>query len=70
MQLTYPELCLYLKNFTRDVSTYMQLSDVVIGKPGPGVVSEALVSGRPMILYNEGRSRCRCPRHFKLAVSI
>ncbi|KAJ8902752.1 hypothetical protein NDN08_006072 [Rhodosorus marinus] len=54
LKLKYPELCLYLKNFTRDVSTYMQLSDVVVGKPGPGAISEALVSRRPVIMLVEG----------------
>uniref|UniRef100_A0A7S3A3M6 Monogalactosyldiacylglycerol synthase n=1 Tax=Rhodosorus marinus TaxID=101924 RepID=A0A7S3A3M6_9RHOD len=54
LKLKYPELCLYLKNFTRDVSTYMQLSDVVVGKPGPGAISEALVSRRPVIMLAEG----------------
>mmetsp|Transcript_43461 Transcript_43461/g.170012 ORF Transcript_43461/g.170012 Transcript_43461/m.170012 type:complete len:128 (+) Transcript_43461:1165-1548(+) len=32
----------------------MQLSDVVVGKPGPGAISEALVSRRPVIMLAEG----------------
>mmetsp|Transcript_1493 Transcript_1493/g.4538 ORF Transcript_1493/g.4538 Transcript_1493/m.4538 type:complete len:408 (+) Transcript_1493:208-1431(+) len=36
--------------FTKKVSMYMQICDVVVGKPGPGVVSEALVLRKPIIL--------------------
>lgn len=41
---------LFITGFTDDVPLFMQLADVVIGKPGPGVVSEALVSGTPSVL--------------------
>jgi Glycosyltransferase family 28 C-terminal domain/Monogalactosyldiacylglycerol (MGDG) synthase len=36
--------------FTTDVAWHMRLSDVFIGKPGPGSVSEALASGLPVIV--------------------
>jgi hypothetical protein len=36
--------------FTRDVPYYMRLADFFIGKPGPGTISEALVSGLPVIV--------------------
>eukprot|EP00160_Parvularia_atlantis_P014762 Unigene3858_Nuclearia_a/m.11761 Unigene3858_Nuclearia_a/g.11761 ORF Unigene3858_Nuclearia_a/g.11761 Unigene3858_Nuclearia_a/m.11761 type:complete len:730 (-) Unigene3858_Nuclearia_a:54-2243(-) len=39
-----------LIGFTDQVAYYMRLSDVLVGKPGPGVVSEALVSGLPVIV--------------------
>jgi len=36
--------------FTDKIPLFMQMSNVVVGKPGPGVVSEALVSSDPLIL--------------------
>lgn len=41
---------LFVTGFTNQIPLFMQLSDVLIGKPGPGVVSEAFVSGLPCIL--------------------
>lgn len=40
----------HIAGFTRDIPALMQLSDVMIGKPGPGVVSEAFVSRLPVLL--------------------
>lgn len=41
---------LFVTGFTTEIPTFMQVSDVLVGKPGPGVVSEALVSGLPCVL--------------------
>lgn len=41
---------LFVTGFTTDIPTLMQVSDILVGKPGPGVVSEALVSGLPCVL--------------------
>lgn len=40
----------HIVGFTDQVPYYMQLADFFIGKPGPNSVSEALVSGLPVIL--------------------
>lgn len=40
----------HIAGFTRNIPTLMQLADVMIGKPGPGVVSEAFVSRLPLLL--------------------
>lgn len=42
--------CVHIVGFSRDIPGLMQLSDVMIGKPGPGVVSEAFVSCVPVLL--------------------
>lgn len=39
-----------VEGFTRDVPHFMRLADFFIGKPGPGTISEALVSGLPVIV--------------------
>ena len=36
--------------FTSQISYYMQLSDLFVGKPGPGSISEALQQGLPVIV--------------------
>lgn len=41
---------LFFTGFTTEIPLFMQLSDVLVGKPGPGVASEAFVSGLPSIL--------------------
>lgn len=46
----FPEHPLHVTAFTDDIPRYMQLADVLIGKPGPGVVSEAFVSSLPCVL--------------------
>ena len=51
-QLTTMELpfgC-HVEGFTQDVPYFMQLADFFVGKPGPGAISEALVSGLPVIV--------------------
>jgi hypothetical protein len=40
----------YVEGFTQNVPYFMQLADFFIGKPGPGTISEALVSGLPVIV--------------------
>lgn len=40
----------YVEGFTTEVPTYMLLSDFLIGKPGPGCVSEAIAMGLPVIV--------------------
>lgn len=40
----------HVVGYSRDIPALMQLSDMMIGKPGPGVVSEAFVSGVPVLL--------------------
>jgi 1,2-diacylglycerol 3-beta-galactosyltransferase len=38
-----------IEGFTTNVPYYMQLADFLIGKPGPGSISEALAMGLPVI---------------------
>jgi 1,2-diacylglycerol 3-beta-galactosyltransferase len=40
----------HVEGFTTRVPYYMRLSDFLIGKPGPGSISEALVMGLPVIV--------------------
>lgn len=37
-----------------NVADYMRLADIVIGKPGPGTISEAVHLGRPIIVEGNG----------------
>lgn len=39
----------FITTFTEEIPYYMQLSDFLIGKPGPGSLSEALVMNLPVI---------------------
>lgn len=41
---------MYVEGFTKDIPLYMHLSDLFIGKPGPGSISEALHMGLPVIV--------------------
>lgn len=43
-------LRLHVTGFTREVPTLMRAADVLVGKPGPGVISEALVVGLPVVM--------------------
>ncbi|MFZ0680161.1 glycosyltransferase, partial [Candidatus Binatus sp.] len=47
MELTYPFHCV---GFTQEIPYFMKLADFFIGKPGPGSISEALVTGLPLIV--------------------
>ena len=40
----------YIEGFSRDVASIMDLSDFMIGKPGPGSISEAMARGLPVIV--------------------
>jgi 1,2-diacylglycerol 3-beta-galactosyltransferase len=46
----------HVAGFTRDVPRYMRAADFVIGKPGPGLISEALVMGLPLIVERNART--------------
>ena len=39
----------FVEGFTREIPMYMKLSDWMIGKPGPGSISEAVAMGLPVI---------------------
>jgi hypothetical protein len=41
---------MFVEGFTRDVPHYMEIADFLIGKPGPGSISEALTKGLPVIV--------------------
>jgi UDP-N-acetylglucosamine:LPS N-acetylglucosamine transferase len=47
MRLPFPH---YIEGFTREVPYFMRIADYFVGKPGPGSISEALVSGLPVIV--------------------
>jgi hypothetical protein len=47
LKLPFPH---HLEGFTSSVPYYMRLADYFIGKPGPGSISEALVTGLPVIV--------------------
>ena len=40
----------FVEGFTKDIPRYMQLADFLIGKPGPGSISEAIQMGLPVIV--------------------
>lgn len=42
-----------VEGFTKDVPSYMELSDFFIGKPGPGCMSEAIAKGLPIIVRRD-----------------
>jgi UDP-N-acetylglucosamine:LPS N-acetylglucosamine transferase len=42
----------HIRGFTEDVAYFMALSDFLIGKPGPGGISEALAMRLPLIVNN------------------
>ncbi len=47
MRLPFPH---HIEGFTREVPYFMRVADYFMGKPGPGSISEALVSGLPVIV--------------------
>jgi len=47
MKLKMPH---YIEGFTKQVPYYMKVSDFLIGKPGPGSISEAIHMGLPVIV--------------------
>lgn len=42
----------HIVGFTREIPYYMQLSDFLIGKPGPGMISEAVLMKLPVIVIS------------------
>ncbi|PXF41781.1 Processive diacylglycerol beta-glucosyltransferase [Gracilariopsis chorda] len=53
-----PSAPLHITAYTNHIPLFMQISDLLVGKPGPGVVSEAFVSALPTVLIT-GRSECQ-----------
>ena len=55
-QARNPTRPLFVTGFSSEIPLLMHLSSVLIGKPGPGVVSEAFVTGLPSVLItgNDG----------------
>ena len=41
---------IFVEGFTKEVPRYMQLADYIIGKPGPGSISEAVAMRLPVIV--------------------
>jgi UDP-N-acetylglucosamine:LPS N-acetylglucosamine transferase len=41
---------MHVEGFTRDVPKFMKMSDFMIGKPGPGSISEAMAMKLPVIV--------------------
>ena len=54
----------HVVGFSREIPSLMQCAQVMIGKPGPGVVSEAFVSGVPVLLVT-GENDCNVMRQEK-----
>jgi UDP-N-acetylglucosamine:LPS N-acetylglucosamine transferase len=44
------QIPMWVEGFTQEVPYYMALSDFLIGKPGPGSISEALATRLPVIV--------------------
>jgi len=53
LNLTY---LTHVQGFTENVVYFMMLSDFLIGKPGPGSISEALATRLPVILHTSWRT--------------
>ncbi len=41
-----------IQGFVQEMPEYMRAADILVTKAGPGTISEALIAGLPMILYN------------------
>jgi 1,2-diacylglycerol 3-beta-galactosyltransferase len=46
----HDRIAMHIQGFTSEVPYFMQLSDFLIGKPGPGTISEALAMRLPVIV--------------------
>jgi 1,2-diacylglycerol 3-beta-galactosyltransferase len=46
------QIPIFIYGFRTDMPDLMKASDILVTKAGPGTISEALVSGLPMILYS------------------
>lgn len=53
-----PNQHIFITGFSTEIPLLMQMSDVLIGKPGPGVVSEAYVSQLPCVLVTGASEEC------------
>jgi len=42
----------YIYGFVREMPDFMAAADVLVTKAGPGTISEAFISGKPLILYS------------------
>jgi 1,2-diacylglycerol 3-beta-galactosyltransferase len=42
----------FIYGFTTEMPSFMKAADILVTKAGPGTISEALVTGLPMILYS------------------
>jgi 1,2-diacylglycerol 3-beta-galactosyltransferase len=40
----------HIEGFTQEIPLFMHLSDFMIGKPGPGTISEAMIMGLPVVV--------------------
>jgi len=47
MRLPFPH---YVEGFTPEIHYFMRLADYLVGKPGPGSLSEALLMGLPVVI--------------------
>ncbi len=46
----------HIEGFTAEVDRFMRLSDIFVGKPGPGSVSEAFAAGLPVVVERNSRT--------------
>jgi hypothetical protein len=49
-------LPLHIVGFTREVNRLMRAADFLIGKPGPGSIAEAMISGLPVLVECNART--------------
>ena len=49
-------LPLHIVGFTREVNRLMHAADFLIGKPGPGSIAEAMISGLPVLVESNSRT--------------
>ena len=50
LRATKFSLPLHIEGFTREVNRLMHAADFLIGKPGPGSIAEAMISGLPVLV--------------------
>jgi 1,2-diacylglycerol 3-beta-galactosyltransferase len=51
----------HVEGFTGNIPYFMQLADFFAGKPGPGTISEALVTGLPLIVARNASTMVQEP---------
>src|SRR4051794_1557891 len=47
---------MHVQGFSSEIDLFMRRSNVFIGKPGPGCVSDALAAGLPVIVERNSRT--------------